>query len=148
MAEAEVLLAGTTAATGSEKTASPDVTNLATLLAGATESVDVAAEAGTTGVEFEKAAMSLNRLNTACYLDAMTKVAGFEEKALAEGYSQAQIDEVLAKTAAKKTLDHLPLLVAMADLPAPDKNVLPTKPKKPSMDKKLNRLPLTKSWGY
>jgi hypothetical protein len=127
-----------------EKTASP-VDQVAALLEGASEEVSLEGAAPST--DFEKVALSLNRLHTANCLDTISKVASFEEKARAEGFDENQIQEALAKTAAKQMLDHLPLLVAMTDLPmqGKDKNKLKATP---SEDKKQKRLPITENMGY
>lgn len=141
------------AAAPHEKTASvSNVENLVALLSQASEEVLIPdAQGPSATVEIEKVALAYNRLQTASCLDAMMKVASFEEKAKAEGYTNEQIEEVLSKTSAKKTLENLPILVAISGglTKTEDKNSRPKYPKKkPTMDQLLGRIPVTRNLGW
>lgn len=153
LAQADALIGASAPASSLEKSAaSSEAESLAVLLSGATESVTLGQgqSDSVAATEIEKAAMAMSRVHTAVCIDAMTKVSQFEEKARKAGYDESQIQEALSKTAAKKMVDNLPLLVAVTEAPAgtsPDRNVLPVKPtKKSSLDR--GRLMLTRNLGY
>jgi uncharacterized tellurite resistance protein B-like protein len=122
---------------------------LAAQLLGADQPVEI--EPALEAPESEKVAMAMNRVHTASFLDAVVKVENFEKQAREEGFSEAQIEEALSKTAAKALIKNLPEFVAAtsaagkpSDLNIPKKN--PSG--KPTLSQQLGRLPLTKNLGY
>jgi hypothetical protein len=130
---------------------------LADLLSGA--SADVTIDYDSEAIkqtEIDKIAESLNRVQTASEIDMVLKLADFEKKAEAEGFTKEQISEAMSKIAAEKIAQSIPLLVATGMIPLTGKeenrNVLPKKPVKNDKDKSqrklLGRLSLTKVMGY
>jgi len=130
---------------------------LADILAGADANITIDYDSeAVKQAEIDKIAESLNRVQTASEIDVVLKLAEFEKKAEAEGFTSEQISEAMSKIAAEKIAKNVPLLVAMGFVPVSgageDKNKLPTRPVKESKDKSqakmLGRLSLTKSVGY
>lgn len=129
-----------------------EVSALASLLASAETDVTVNYDSEAyKQSEIDKIAESLNRVQTAAEIDVVLKLADFEKKAQAEGYTRDQIDEAFSKIAAEKIAKNIPLLAAMGFvglLDKEDKNNLPKKDSGKSQAKILGRLDLTKSVGY
>jgi len=129
-----------------------EVSALANLLVGAETDVKVDYDPEAfKQTEIDKIAESLNRVQTASEIDVVLKLADFEKKAQAEGYTQEQINEAFSKIAAEKIAKNIPLLAAMGfvGFTGEDKNSPTKKPdKKKSQRQLLGRLDLTKSMGY
>lgn len=109
--EADDIISGRSAA--QEKTASPapsgdEIENLAKYLESEVHAQTKVASSDVEMTAFEKVAYSMAIVDTMTTLEKLTKVAAFEEKARAQGYSEAQIGEFLEKQAAsefgKKTI--------------------------------------------
>lgn len=124
---------------------------MASLLLSATEPVelDKVASEQPAEAEFEKLAEAFCRLHVAAVLDDASRVAAFEKKAAAEGYTPEQIDEALSKVAAEKTVKNLPLLTALsAAIGTGGKDVNALAPKKQGFSRMLGNYDLTKNVGY
>ena len=143
-ADALIKSAQPTSMSKSASTQDDEVSALVSTLAGADSEVivehgDLAQE------ELDKIAESYNRLQAAAEIDELHKLAAFEKKAIAEGYTEDQISEAFSKVAASKLAKTLPALTAMGFLTSTaDANSLP---KKGTLGKVLARQDLTKSQG-
>jgi tellurite resistance protein len=60
----------------------------------------------------EKLAMAMNRAEAALQVATLKKIAQFEQRALAEGFTQNQIDEVVENIAAKHLAETLPSIAS------------------------------------
>jgi hypothetical protein len=96
--------------------------------------------------DFEKVAVAINKIAAEIEWDVMSKAERFEEAALARGYTESQVNEVLSKVAAGKIHKHLATLAAIGQLPLPqdDQNSLETKKEK-AVGEEKRTLPLTRS---
>lgn len=95
--------------------------------------------------EFEKTALSLNRLQAASEIADLVKVAHFCKLASQEGFAEEQIQEAVMKIAASRLLKNLPALTSMGVISnLEDKNALPVKQKSSKAPEK----DLVESQGY
>lgn len=98
---------------------------------------------------FEKTAMALNRAEALLQIQTFQKLAAFKEKALKEGFTEAQVEEAVEKIAARKLKENLKILTAVDGIadPSPDKNSL-VKKKVPAHELGQPSKDLTTTMGY
>lgn len=140
---------------GQTKTAasvvSDEVSSLADTLAFATAIEEQFALPGTNQAmhdpEFEKVAKAINKIAAKIEWEVLKKADQFEEAALANGYTEAQVEEALSKIAAAKIKSHLSTMVAMGQNPnvTMDANSLHTKKVKAVGEEKRS-LPISRSF--
>lgn len=90
--------------------AETSVSALVSILTGADTEVTLTPEEP---LSFEKSAEALNRLLASAEIEEFKKLAGFQKRAAAEGYTGEQIDEALMKLESEKIAKSLPLLATM-----------------------------------
>lgn len=140
---------------GQTKTAAPavadEVSSLADTLSFATqleEQIVGGAHAEPTNIEFEKVAKVINKLAAQIELDVILKAEQFRTAAVAQGYTEEQVEEALSKVAAAKVKKNLSTLAAIGALPPGmvDENSLEKQPVKAAGGEK-KRLPVTHGLG-